>query len=116
MLKLGQSVAGVSSENAEAALAAASDEIYTEMYRSFEYFKSSVAEEEVGEVILCGGAALIKKFPERMAEKLCVQVALADPFKKIKIPEKLGPAGIRKFAPMASVAVGLALRRAGDKS
>ena len=115
-LKLGRSIAGVSPEKAEIVLAAASDEIYTEIYRSFEYFKSSVADEEVGEVILSGGAALIKKFPEMMAEKLGMQVELADPFKKIKIPEKLGPAEIRKIAPMAAVAVGLALRRAGDKS
>ena len=115
-LKLGQSIAGVSPENAEAALAGASDEIYAEIYRSFEYFKSSVAEEEVDEVILSGGAALIKKFPEMMAEKLGVRVELADPFKKIKIPEKLGPGNIRKIAPMGAVAVGLALRRAGDKS
>src|SRR5208283_755677 len=114
-LKLGQSIAGVSPENAEAALAGASDEIYTEIYRSFEYFRSSVAEEEVGEVILSGGAALIKKFPELMAEKLGMQVELADPFKNIKIPEKLGPANIGKIAPMAAVALGLALRRAGDK-
>ena len=115
-LKLGRSIAGVSPENAEAALAVAPDEIYTEIYRSFEYFKSSVAEEEVDKVILSGGAALIKKFPEMMAEKLGMQVELADPFKKIKIPQKLGPADIRKIAPMAAVAVGLALRRAGDKS
>ncbi len=114
-LKLGQAIAGVSSQNAEAALAGASDEIYAEISRSFEYFKSSVAEEEIGEVVLSGGAALMKKFPEMMAEKLGVQVALADPFKNITIPEKLGPAHIRKIAPMAAVAVGLALRRAGDK-
>ncbi len=114
-LKLGQPIAGVSPENAEAALAGASNEIYAEINRSFEYFKSSVADEEVDEVILSGGAALIKKFPEMMAEKLGVKVELADPFKKIKIPASLGPANIRKMAPMVAVAAGLALRRAGDK-
>ena len=114
--KLGQSVAGVSPEHAETVLAGASDEIYTEIYRSFDYFRSSVAEEEVDVVILSGGAALIKNFPEMLAEKLGVQVELADPFKKIKIPEKLGPVKILKLAPMAAVAVGLALRRAGDKA
>ena len=91
-LKLGQSVAGVSPEHAGTVLAGASDEIYTEIYRSFDYFKSSVAEEEVDVVILSGGAALIKNFPEMLAEKLGVPVELADPFRKIKIPEKLGPA------------------------
>ncbi|MGO9015386.1 MAG: type IV pilus assembly protein PilM [Dissulfurispiraceae bacterium] len=114
-LKLGRSIAGVSPGSAEAALAVASDEIYAEIRRSFEYFKGNVTDEEIDAVILSGGAALIKKFPEMMAEKLGVQVELADPFKNIKIPEKLGPAGIRKIGPMAAVAVGLALRRAWDK-
>lgn len=115
-LKLGQSIAGVSPGKTETALAAASDEIYAEIHRSFEYFKGNVTDEEVDEVILSGGAALIKKFPEKMAEKLGVQVELANPFKNIKIPEKFGPAAIRKIGPMAAVAVGLALRRAWDKS
>jgi type IV pilus assembly protein PilM len=114
-LKLGQAIAGVSPESAQSAIAIASDEIYTEVYRSFEYFKSSVADEEVGEVVLSGGAALIKGFAEMMAEKLGMPVNVADPFSKIKIPDKLDPAHIRQIAPIAAVAVGLALRRAGDK-
>jgi type IV pilus assembly protein PilM len=114
-LKMGQSVPGVSPDNAQLAMASASDEIYTEIYRSFEYFRSSVGDEEVGEVVLSGGAALIKGFPEMMADKLGINVNVADPFKRIKIPDKLDQAFIRRVAPIAAVAVGLALRRGGDK-
>ncbi|MBF0557903.1 MAG: type IV pilus assembly protein PilM [Nitrospirae bacterium] len=115
-LKMGESVAGVSPESVQLAMTSASDEIYTEIYRSFEYFKSSVADEtEVSEVILSGGAALIKGFPEMMAEKLGMQVNVADPFNNIKISDKLDPGYVRKMAPIAAVAVGLALRRGGDK-
>ncbi len=113
-LKLGRPVAGVSPEQAQSALLNASAEICAEIDRSFEYFRSTAAEEEVREVVLSGGAALIKGFPEMMAEKLGMRVEVADPFKKIIIPDKLNPSYIRKIAPIAAVSVGLALRRAGD--
>ncbi len=114
-LKMGQSVTGVSPDNVQLAIASASDEIYTEISRSFDYFRSSVADEDVDEVVLSGGAALIKGFPEMMAGKLGINVNVANPFNRIKIPDKLDQAFIRMVAPIAAVAVGLALRRAGDK-
>jgi len=114
-LKLGEAVPGVSPDQAQAALLSASSEICAEIHRSFEYFRGSGAEEEIREVVLSGGAALIKGFPEMMAEKLGMRVEVANPFKKIKIPDKLNPSYIRKIAPIAAVSVGLALRRAGDK-
>ena len=114
-LKLGHVVSGVSPESARLAMKPASDEICAEIYRSFEYFKNSIDEEaDVSEVVLSGGAALIKGFPEMMAEKLGIQVDVANPFNNIKIPDKLNQALIRQMAPISAVAVGLALRRCGD--
>ncbi len=113
-LKLGQSVAGVPADKAHSVLANASDEICMEISRSFEYFRSSISEEDVSEILLSGGAALMKGFPEMLAEKLGMQVEVANPFRKIKIPERLDPSHIMKIAPIAAVAVGLALRRGGD--
>lgn len=114
-LKQGQAIDGISPDNVLMVLNSASDDIYTEIYRSFEYFKSSVSEEEISSIILCGGAALLKGFPETMAERLGIPVELADPFKNVKIPAKLDAERIREIAPMAAVAAGLALRRVGDR-
>ncbi|MCL5237947.1 MAG: pilus assembly protein PilM [Nitrospirae bacterium] len=114
-LKQGQSVDGVSPEGAQAAINAASDEIYTEIYRSFEYFRSSVGEEDIHEIVLSGGTALIKGFSATMSERLGMQVEVADPFRNIRIPEKLDVAYIKEIAPILSISVGLALRRIGDR-
>lgn len=114
-LKMGQSVEGAAPENAQFVMNAASDEIYTEIYRSFEYFKSSVSDEELHSIILSGGAALLKGFPEMMAERLGMSVEVADPFRNIKIADKLDSAYIKEIAPITVVAVGLALRRSGDR-
>ncbi len=114
-LKMGRAVEGVFPADVQLAINSASEEIYAELYRSFEYFRSSVGEEEIDRVILSGGAAIIKGFPEAMAGRLGIEVEVADPFKNIRIPEKLDAAYIKEIAPIAAVAVGLALRRVGDR-
>lgn len=113
-LKRGESVSGVSVEAAEEVITSASDEIYAEIYRSFEYFRSSVSDEGMQRILLCGGAALIKGFPEMMAERLGVDVEVFDPLKRIRASERASE--VSSLAPLAAVAVGLAMRRIGDKS
>ncbi|WP_333654245.1 type IV pilus assembly protein PilM [Dissulfurispira sp.] len=114
-LKMGRSVEGILPADVQLVINSASEEIYTELYRSFEYFRSSVAEEDIDKIILSGGAALIKGFPEAMTDRLGIEVEVADPFKNIKIPEKLDATHIKETAPIAAIAVGLALRRVGDR-
>lgn len=113
-LKRGESVSGTSPEAAEDVISNASDEIYAEIYRSFEYFRSSVSDEGMQRILLSGGAALIKGFPEMMAERLGVDVEVLDPLKRIKVSD--GGADATSVAPLAAVAIGLAMRRIGDKS
>lgn len=114
-VKMGRSVEGVEPADVQLALSSASEEIYSELYRSFEYFRSSVEGGDLSKIILSGGAAIIKGFPEMMADRLGIEVEVADPFKNIKISAKLDAAYIKEIAPAAAVAVGLALRRIGDK-
>jgi len=114
-IKRGESVTGVAPESAETIISGASDEIYAEIYRSFEYFRSSVSDEGIQRIFVSGGAALMKGFPETMAERLGVDVEVLDPFKKLKVAEKAEASlSARALAPLAAVAVGLALRRIGD--
>lgn len=114
-LKMGRSVEGVSPADVQLAINSASEDIFAELYRSFEYFRSSVGEEDIDRVILSGGAALIKGFPDAMASRLGIEVEVVNPFKNIKISEKLDRAYIKEIAPIAAVAVGLGLRRFGDR-
>jgi type IV pilus assembly protein PilM len=88
----------------------ASEEIIGEVNRSLEYFH-----EEINEVILSGGCALIKDFPKILAEKIGVETKIMQPFKNIKIPKKFDMSYIEEMAPMAVIAAGLALRRPGDR-
>lgn len=114
-LKFGESVENVSSEEAMSIIYSASEEIFTEISRSIEYFRSTGAQEDINEIILSGGCALIKGFDEMLSERINVSVSIVEPFRNIRIPNKMDASYIEHMAPIAAVAVGLALRRQGDR-
>ncbi|MDH5203335.1 MAG: pilus assembly protein PilM [Nitrospirota bacterium] len=114
-LKKGEAVENVSSEDALSVIASASEEIVSEVNRSFEYFRSSVVHEDVNEVVLSGGCAFIKNFLKLFAERIGVETKVVEPFRNIKIPKKFDMTYLEEIAPMAAVAVGLAIRRIGDR-
>jgi type IV pilus assembly protein PilM len=114
-LKFGDSVENVSQEEAMSIIYSAAEDIFTEISRSIEYFRSTSMQEDIKEVILSGGAALIRNFDEMLAQRINVNVSIVQPFKNIRIPDKMDTAYIEKVAPISAIAVGLALRRQGDR-
>jgi type IV pilus assembly protein PilM len=109
-LKRGEPVENVSPQDAFSVMELASEEIIGEVNRSLEYFH-----EEVGEIVLSGGCALLSDFPRLIAEKIGIETKVMQPFKNIKIPKKFDLTYIEEMAPMTAVAAGLALRRPGDR-
>jgi len=109
-LKRGEPVENVSPQDAFSVMELASEEIIGEVNRSLEYFH-----EDIHEIVLSGGCALIKDFPNLLAEKIRVETKLMQPFKNIKIAKHFDLSLIEEMAPMAAVAAGLALRRPGDR-
>jgi type IV pilus assembly protein PilM len=109
-LKKGEPVENVSPEDALSVMELASEEIIGEVNRSIEYFN-----EDINEVILSGGCALIKDFPKLLAEKTGIEVKVMNPFKNIKIPKRFDITYIEEIVPLAAVAAGLALRQPGDR-
>ena len=114
-LKRGDSVGGTSPEDAFSVMSSASEEVANEIARSLDYFRSAAYHEEIAEVIISGGGSLIKDFTRLLAEKTALEVKSAEPFRNIHIPKKFDLSFIEENAPMAAVAVGLALRRPGDR-
>ncbi|HMK55392.1 MAG TPA: type IV pilus assembly protein PilM [Dissulfurispiraceae bacterium] len=111
-VKLGETVEGVPHDSVRDIINGASDEIYAEIYRSFEYFRSSIGDEDINGIVLSGGAALIKGFSTLMSERLGIPVEVADVLKNIRKSDKLA---LGEVAPITAVAVGLAMRRSGDR-
>lgn len=114
-LKLGRVIEGIDPIDVYTAMSSASEEIIAEIHRSFEFFRSSVRDEDITKIMLGGGVSLIKGLSDMMKERLGIEVEVINPFRKIKISEKLDRTFINDIAPMAAVVVGLALRRVGDR-
>lgn len=114
-LKQGESVEGISAEDAAEVLNSAFEGIISEISRSFDYFRDTTNYENINEIILSGGVALTGNFASALSERAGVTVTIADPFKNIEVSEAFDREYVKKIAPIMAVAVGLAIRRIGDK-
>jgi len=114
-LKRGEPVENVSSEDAAAVIESASEEILSEIIRSFDYYRSTTMHEDISEVIFSGGCALLSNMSSMITEKTGIETRVAEPFRNIKIPKKFDETNIHEIAPVMAIAVGLALRRPGDR-
>ncbi len=114
-LKRGEPVENVLPEDAATVIESASEEILSEIIRSFDFYRSTTMQEDISEVIFSGGCALLSNFASMIAEKTGIETRIAEPFKNIRIPKKFDGTNIEEIAPLMAVSVGLALRRLGDR-
>jgi type IV pilus assembly protein PilM len=114
-LKLGEEVEGIAPEDVAAVLSAASNDIITEIARSFDYFRDTTNYENIDSIIISGGVASTGGFVDALAERSGVEVSIVEPFRNIEIPDAFDRDYLKKVEPLAAVAVGLALRKVGDK-
>ncbi|MBI5055508.1 MAG: type IV pilus assembly protein PilM [Nitrospirae bacterium] len=114
-LKLEGSKEGISPEDMAAALTSASEDIISEISRSFDYFRDTTNYESINEIIISGGVALTAGFVSLLSERSGINVRVAEPFKSIRVPETFDKEYLKKVEPVIAIAVGLALRRVGDR-
>ena len=115
-LKRGLPVDGAAYEDAVPVLHAMTDNVLLETQKTFDFFKATAASERIDRMILSGGASRVDGFARALEERFGAPVETFDPFKTIAFdPDKLGVRDPGSVAPTAAVAVGLALRRAGDR-
>ncbi len=114
-LKHGEAVEGISQEDVASVLTSASEDIITEISRSFDYFRGATSQEDINGIVLSGGNTLIKDFVPLLSERVGLNVTVIDPFKNIIIPDSFDTGYLKKVGPLLAIATGLALRRAGDR-
>jgi type IV pilus assembly protein PilM len=117
-LKKGIPVGGMSFEHVQPVLHAMTDNVLLEVQKTFDFFKATAASDRIDKIVLSGGASKVDGFAEALAERFGAPVEPFDPFRAIAFePKKLGvaDADVEGLMPTAAVAVGLALRRVGDR-
>jgi type IV pilus assembly protein PilM len=115
-LKKGQDVDGATYEDARAVLRAMTDNVLLEVEKTFDFFKATASNDRIDRIMLCGGASRVEGFAESLRERFGTEVEQFDPFRQVACDaKKLGIDNVDEFGPVAAVAMGLALRKVGDR-
>ena len=90
--------------------------VCAEIERSIDYFRSTFGGEYIKHVFLSGGSAKIQGLAANLTQRLNVETDLINPLLKVGYNKRnIDPKNLDSIKPIAAVAVGLALRRIGDK-
>jgi type IV pilus assembly protein PilM len=103
-------------ETGAVSLLSLAEPICLEIERSVDYFRSTFGNEEIKQVLLSGGGAMIPRIAAEITQRLGIDTEIINPFRKIGYDKKvIDVSTIENIGPIAAVGVGLALRKIGDK-
>jgi type IV pilus assembly protein PilM len=114
-LKKGIPVDGATFEEAQPVLRAVTENLLHEIQKTFDFFKATASADQIDRIMLSGGASRVDDFREMLQERFNAPVEDFDPFRAVTWDSrKLGMAA-EDYAATAAVAVGLALRKVGER-
>jgi len=103
-------------EEIEGVIRTVSESIATEIHRSLDFYLSTAAGDRLARIYLSGGGARTPGLGTAISRLTHTNIEILDPFRRIEVDERIfNPRVLQDSAPQAAVAVGLALRKAGDK-
>jgi len=114
--KKGDHVDGVTHDDVKPVLHAMTENVLLEIQKTFDFFKATASSDRIDRILLSGGACSVTGFAHAVEDRFGAPVESFDPFRKIAFePNKLGMRDPELVVPTAAVAVGLALRKIGDR-
>jgi type IV pilus assembly protein PilM len=115
-LKRGLPVEGATYDDARPVLRAVTENVMLEIQKTFDFFKATASSDKIDRIMLSGGASRAEGFTEMLTDRFDAPVEAFDPFKKVGFDsKKFKTDEAVDVGPTVAVAVGLALRRAGDR-
>lgn len=97
-------------------LRSVSENIAVEVQRSLDFYFSTTMSDRIDRICLMGGSSRVPGLASAIETKTGVKTEVVNPFKEIRIDQtKFDLRQIEEVAPLAAVAVGLALRKVGDR-
>jgi type IV pilus assembly protein PilM len=115
-LKRGGPVEGAAATSLPTILQAVSENIALEIQKTFDFFKATAGEDRIDKVYLAGGTSKVHGLRELLSERFEASVELMNPFNAVTYnPKDFDSEFINEIGPQAAIAVGLAVRRVGDR-
>lgn len=115
-VKLGGTLDGVEKSSIDEVLADATENLLQEVQRSLDFFSATSSDDKIQRVFITGGVSRFPNVQTLLQERLGINVEILNPFNQVVFDEKqFDTEYIDAIGPLMSVAVGLAMRRLGDK-
>jgi type IV pilus assembly protein PilM len=115
-IKLGVPSPKVPVQDLEAIFVAAATTWATEVKRAIDFFYATYPDEMINQILLSGGSSRLPGLDALLHKDTNIPTALFNPLARIDLDEKIFDREyVDYIAPQMAVAVGLALRRVGDK-
>ncbi|WP_455377905.1 type IV pilus assembly protein PilM [Petrachloros mirabilis] len=115
-IKKGRKASSADQTSVQSVIESVNAEVASEIARTIDYFRSTVSDGEVQQVLLCGGGAQIFGLEQQLRDRMQAVVEVANPFAQIDTAGvDFDQFSLEELAPMAAVGVGLALRSVGDR-
>jgi type IV pilus assembly protein PilM len=109
-------VDGPAFEDVRPVLHAMTENVLLEVQKTFDFFKATASSDQIHRIVLSGGASRVDGFAGTLHDRFGTPVEQFDPFKRVAFDAgKLGVHDPDSVVPTAAVAVGLALRKSGDR-
>ncbi len=112
--KKGFPIEGHTYDDVKPVLHAVTENLLLEIQKTFDFFRATAMSDRIDRIVLSGGGSAVDGFPDALAERFTIPVELFDPFRQVAF-DKPPAGGVGDLAATAAVAVGLALRKAGDR-
>ena len=81
-----------------------------EVTRALQFFFTSTSYNQVDQIVLAGGCALLPGLDELVAKRAGVATVVANPFGAMQTSDRIRPRQLAQEAPMLMIATGLAMR------
>jgi type IV pilus assembly protein PilM len=92
------------------------DTLSLEIMRSLDFYNSNANDQKISKVYMSGGCSKVSQLAVAVSKRLGLPIEIMNPFCKMKYNEKeFDPEYLQEIGPLVAVAMGLAMRRLGDK-
>ena len=114
--KKGERSAGANQEAINTVVNSVNAEVASEIARTIDYFKSTMTDADIQQVLLCGGGSRAKGLVQQLHDRMQVPVEIANPFSEVDTSgSDFDQETLADLGPLAAVSIGLALRSVGDR-
>lgn len=112
--KKGIAIEGHTFDEVRPVLHAVTENVLLEIQKTFDFYRATAPSDRIDRMVLTGGSSAIDGFAEALSERFGIPVERFDPFRQVVFDGAMNEANV-DLAATAGVAVGLALRKAGDR-